>query len=238
MMPAAPRPRGQLEEVAGGVRPRWDTSNPSAWLGQKGRNTGMPLSRLLCTAWHGLSPALAALGAMAAWGLLPVGGWCWRSPGPSPCSFLCAWPAQLPGPGHVASHKAAKLEEGTPTASLRLWACGIPGVLPSPRILLMSLSRRRKSRWPHAPSCWLDGAVSPAGGQRGAGWAAPPRAGEVLFITSWGIFNATLALARLVRGEAVSGPLATVSPLPMQGPGEKPPRRRPAPSIPRGRCFA
>lgn len=34
--------------------------------------------------------------AMAAWGLLPVGGWCWRSPGPSPCSFPCAWPAQLP----------------------------------------------------------------------------------------------------------------------------------------------
>lgn len=146
MMPAAPRPRGQPEEVAGGVQPRWDTSNPAAWLGQKGRNTGMPLSPLLCAAWHGLSPASAALGAMAAWGLLPVGGWCWWSPGPSPCSFPCAWPAQLQGPGHVASHKAAKLEEGTPTSSLGLWACDIPSVLPSPRFLLISLSRRRKSR--------------------------------------------------------------------------------------------
>lgn len=63
MMPAAAQPRGQPEEVAGGVRPRWDTSNPVAWLGQKGRNTGMPLSPLLCAAWHGLSPALAALGS-------------------------------------------------------------------------------------------------------------------------------------------------------------------------------
>lgn len=33
--------------------PRWDTSNPAAWLGQKGRNTGMPLSPLLCAAWQG-----------------------------------------------------------------------------------------------------------------------------------------------------------------------------------------
>lgn len=41
--------------------------------------------------------------AVAAWGLLPVGGWCWRSPSPSPCSFPCArgqamWhPARQPG---------------------------------------------------------------------------------------------------------------------------------------------
>lgn len=54
------------------MRPRWDTSNPVAWLGQKGRNTGMPLSLLPHAARHGPSPASAALGSPRGLWLLGV----------------------------------------------------------------------------------------------------------------------------------------------------------------------
>lgn len=38
-------------------------------------------------------------------------------------------------------------------------------------------------------------------GSEGPAGLRPPQRGEVLFITSWSIFNATLASARLVRGK-------------------------------------
>lgn len=149
LMPAAPRPRGQPEKEAGSVA-KVGHQQPRGMAGaerQEHRNASVPAPV------QSLVQPLSCLGcpgepqrAMAAWGVSPVGGRCWRSPGPSPCSFPCAWPAQLPGPGRVASRKAAKLEEGTPTPSLGLWACDVPGVLPGPRLLLVSLSRRRKSR--------------------------------------------------------------------------------------------
>lgn len=100
--PAAPRPREQ-PEVAGGVQPRWDTSNPVAWLGQKGRNTGMPLSPLLYAAWHGLSPASAALGSPR--GLWLLGVFCQWEDGAG--GALAPLPVHSPVPGQRSSRGQA-----------------------------------------------------------------------------------------------------------------------------------
>lgn len=174
----------------------------------------------------------------AAWGLSPVGGWCWRSPGPSACLFPCAWPAQLPGPGHVASRKAAKLKEGTPTPSLELWARVVsPVCCPAPGScsFLCPDDVNQGSPVPR-PAGWTARFPRPVGSEGPAGLRPPERGGFIHNLVEY--FQCYPGLGPAGAGEAVSGPLATVSLLPMQGLGEKPPRRRPAPSIPRGRCFA
>lgn len=176
--------------------------------------------------------------AVAAWVLSPVGGWCWRSPGPCPCSFPCAWPAQLPGPGHVASRKAARLEEGTPAPSLGLWVSPVCCPVPGSCLFLCPDEVNQGSPVPR-PAGWTARCPRPVGSEGPAGLRPLERVGGGVFIHNLvEYFQCYPGLGPAGAGEAVSGPPATVSPLPMQGPGEKPPRRRPAPSIPRGRCFA
>lgn len=103
LMPAAPRPRGQPEKEAGRVWPRWDTSNPAAWLGQKGRNTGMLLSPLLCRAWYSLSPASAALGSPRGLWLLGV----FRQWEDGAGAALAPLPVHSPVPGQRSSRGQA-----------------------------------------------------------------------------------------------------------------------------------
>lgn len=214
------RPRGQPEEVAGRVQPRWDTSNPVAWLGQKGRNTGMPLSLLPHAARHGPSLASAALGSPR--GLWLLGVFCQREDGAG--AALAPLPVHSPVPGRHSSQGWAVWH---PTRQPRLrrghqprpWGHGhvvSPVCCPAPGScsFLCPDDINQGSPVPR-PAGWTARSPRPVGSEGPAGLRPPERGGFIHNLVEY--FQCYPGLGLAGAGEAVSGPTAAVPPCPCRG---------------------
>jgi len=117
LTPAAPRSRsaGPAPGSAGVGGQGGTPATPQRGWGRNAsvpaptRSPAQPRSRLGCPG-EPRSVMGEPRGVMAARGLFPVGGRCWRGPG----SLPCARPVQLPGPARVASCEAARPGAGEP----------------------------------------------------------------------------------------------------------------------------
>lgn len=220
------------------MRPRWDTSNPVVWRGQELLH---PCSRTqLSTA-----PLLPQLpwGAPEGYGCLGVFPQWEDGAGAAPAPL----PVHSPMPGRRSSRGLAMWRPAR-QPGLR----GDPSPVPvamavrcAARLLLVFCPAAINRNSPAPPSCWLDGTARcpwPVG-SRGSwrGWGrCPPEQGRGGFIHHLMVYFQFYPWpCPCWRGRSCEQPPAAISPPAHAGPGEKPlPRRRPAPAIPRGRCFA
>lgn len=156
--------------------------------------------------------------AMAAWGLLPVGGWCWCSPGPLPVHSPV--PGRHSSQGWAVWHPARQpgLRRGHQP---RPWGHGrvvspVCCLAPGSCSYLCPDDINQGSPVPR-PAGWTARCPRPVGSEGPAGLRPPERRGFIHNLVEY--FQCYPGLGLAGAGGAVSGPTAALSPPALAGAG-------------------